>query len=98
MDKSYKPSRPTIPMERVVSLERSEDRWVFPSVTGEIPKAGKPPIETIQRKVKDLLNKLALGEFETISDHIIELANKSKEEHDGKILKTVIQLTLEKNL
>jgi len=89
---------PTIPMEMVTPLERSENRWVSMSVTGEIPKAGEDiiPMETIHRKVKALLNKLTLEKFEAISDRIIEFANKSKEERDGRILKTVIQLTFEK--
>ncbi|CAG8627136.1 674_t:CDS:2 [Paraglomus brasilianum] len=83
-------------MERIAPLERSENRWVSLSVAGEIPKAGEETIEMIKRKVKALLNKLTLEKFEIISDHIIEFANKSKEERDGRILKTVIQLTFEK--
>ncbi|CAG8697051.1 2400_t:CDS:1, partial [Racocetra fulgida] len=54
------------------------------------------PIEVVQRKVKALLNKLALANFDSISDQIIDYANKSRFERDGRIIKEIIQLIFEK--
>ncbi|KAF0547901.1 ARM repeat-containing protein [Gigaspora margarita] len=52
-------------------------------------------VEIVQRKVKVLLNKLTLEKFDSISDQIIDYANKSKFEKDGCILKEVIRLIFE---
>ncbi|CAG8591495.1 27391_t:CDS:2 [Racocetra persica] len=54
------------------------------------------PIEVVQRKVKALLNKLALANFDSISDQIIDYANKSRFERDGRIIKEIIRLIFEK--
>ncbi|CAG8781858.1 13517_t:CDS:2, partial [Gigaspora margarita] len=52
-------------------------------------------VEIVQRKVKTLLNKLAMEKFDSISDQIIDYANKSRFERDGCILKEVIRLIFE---
>ncbi|GAA6041001.1 hypothetical protein JCM8097_000533 [Rhodosporidiobolus ruineniae] len=52
--------------------------------------------EMVQRKVKALLNKLTLEKFESISDQILDWANKSVDETDGRILRQVIALIFEK--
>ncbi|RIB13095.1 armadillo-type protein, partial [Gigaspora rosea] len=52
-------------------------------------------VEIVQRKVKALLNKLAMEKFDSISDQIIDYANKSKLERDGCILKEVVRLIFE---
>ncbi|CAI2177069.1 4047_t:CDS:10 [Funneliformis geosporum] len=85
--------------EQVVPLERTENRWVPGSVLDNIPKANEDfiPMEVVQRKVKALLNKLTLEKFDSISDQIIDYANKSRDERDGRILKEVIRLIFEKS-
>ncbi|KAG2335635.1 ARM repeat-containing protein [Suillus weaverae] len=52
--------------------------------------------ELVNRKVKALLNKLTMKKFETVSDQIIQWANKSVNEKDGRTLIQVIRLVLER--
>ena len=47
-------------------------------------------------KVKGLLNKLTMEKFDSISDQIIEWANKSENEKDGRTLIQVVKLVFEK--
>ncbi|KAG9221198.1 hypothetical protein CCMSSC00406_0007372 [Pleurotus cornucopiae] len=47
---------------------------------------------TVCRKVRALLNKLAVATFDSISDQIIEWANMSRTETDARTLKQIIQL------
>ncbi|EST09392.1 Initiation factor eIF-4 gamma, MA3 [Kalmanozyma brasiliensis GHG001] len=81
---------PTIPLDQVVPLANSENRWS----RGATVKADSP--ELVQRKVKALLNKLTLEKFDSISNQILEWANKSVSEDDGRTLRQVIQLIFEK--
>ncbi|SPO30845.1 related to TIF4631 - mRNA cap-binding protein (eIF4F), 150K subunit [Ustilago trichophora] len=81
---------PTIPLDQVVPLANSENRWS----RGASVKADSP--EMVQRKVKALLNKLTLEKFDSISNQILEWANKSVSEDDGRTLRQVIQLIFEK--
>ncbi len=81
---------PTIPLDQVVPLANSENRWA----RGASVKADSP--EMVQRKVKALLNKLTLEKFDSISNQILEWANKSVSEDDGRTLRQVIQLIFEK--
>lgn len=81
---------PTIPLDQVVPLANSENRWS----RGASVKADSP--EMVQRKVKGLLNKLTLEKFDSISNQILEWANKSVSEDDGRTLRQVIQLIFEK--
>lgn len=81
---------PTIPLDQVVPLANSENRWS----RGASVKADSP--EMVQRKVKALLNKLTLEKFDSISNQILEWANKSVSEQDGRTLRQVIQLIFEK--
>ncbi|KAF9441096.1 ARM repeat-containing protein [Macrolepiota fuliginosa MF-IS2] len=53
-------------------------------------------VELVDRNVKGLLNKLATRRFDSISDQIIEWANKSEKENDGRTLIRVIHLVFEK--
>ncbi|KAF9440291.1 hypothetical protein P691DRAFT_767979, partial [Macrolepiota fuliginosa MF-IS2] len=48
--------------------------------------------ELVDRNVKGLLNKLTTKRFDSISDQIIEWANKSEKENDGRTLIRVIHL------
>jgi len=50
----------------------------------------------VQRKVKAALNKMTPENFDRISDQILEIAQQSKQENDGRTLRQVIQLTFEK--
>ena len=52
--------------------------------------------QNIEREVKALLDKLAMGEFDPISDQIIGWANKSEAEGDCRTLIHVARLVFEK--
>ncbi len=52
--------------------------------------------EFIDRKVKALLNKLTMEKFDSISEQILEWANRSVNEVDGRTLIQVIRLVFEK--
>ncbi|KAG8793450.1 hypothetical protein FRC17_008449, partial [Serendipita sp. 399] len=52
--------------------------------------------EFIDRKVKALLNKLTMEKFDSISLQILEWANRSVNENDGRTLIQVIRLVFEK--
>jgi translation initiation factor 4G len=69
-------------LEPVAPLEASANRW-----TRKSPVDGEQKVE---RKVRALLNKLTIEKFDSISDQIIEWANKSEAEEDGR---TLIQIT-----
>jgi translation initiation factor 4G len=78
-------------LEPVAPLKASENRWdrkVF-HVDGDSP-------DVVDRKVRGLLNKLTMERFDSISDQIIEWANKSEKEKDGRTLIQVIRLVFEK--
>lgn len=87
-----------------VTGEGFEDATLGPrSATGWAPTviAGGSAVDTnspemVQRKVKALLNKLTLERFDSISDQILEWANRSIDESDGRILRQVIALIFEK--
>ncbi|GAN03422.1 eukaryotic initiation factor 4F subunit P130 [Mucor ambiguus] len=90
---------PTIPMEQVAPLEKTENRWV-PTVASQV---AQPPAEGelmsqeyITRKVNALLNKLTMERFDSISAQIFEYARQSAKENDGRSLRTVMKLTFEK--
>ncbi|KAI8380801.1 hypothetical protein BD560DRAFT_444491 [Blakeslea trispora] len=97
---------PTIPLDQVVPLEKSENRWIpavvategTASTASEI-KEGEAELisqEMISRKIKSLLNKLTLEKFDSISDQIWEYAKQSEREDNGQSLRTVIQLIFDK--
>ncbi|CAO1637709.1 unnamed protein product [Sympodiomycopsis kandeliae] len=83
---------PTIPMDQVVPLSHSDNRWQ----AGSGQKLSDDSPELIQRKVKALLNKLTVEKFASISDQILDWANKSVDESDGATLRLVIALIFEK--
>ncbi|CAO0798119.1 unnamed protein product [Mucor circinelloides] len=90
---------PTIPIEQVAPLEKTENRWV-PTVGSQL---AQPPAEGelmsqeyITRKVNALLNKLTMERFDSISAQIFEYARQSAKENDGRSLRTVMKLTFEK--
>lgn len=97
------PGGPTIPLDQVVPLERSENRWVPTTLDDQASTATTAALEAeiipedlVIRKVKSLLNKLTLEKFDSISKQILTYANQSVKESDGKTLRVVIQLVFEK--
>ncbi|KDN49919.1 hypothetical protein K437DRAFT_73771 [Tilletiaria anomala UBC 951] len=87
---------PTILLSEVMPLEKSANRWAPQVQTGKGAglKADSP--EMVQRKVKALLNKLTLDNFDSIAGQILAWANKSVDETDGRTLRQVIALIFEK--
>lgn len=81
----------------VAPLELSENRWT-PSAQQSRSAKDQPEDspEIVERKVKALLNKLTIENFESISKQILAWADKSANETDGRILKQVIALIFEK--
>ena len=75
-------------LEPVAPLVVSPNRWTRHRPTDEV--------QTVERKVKALLNKLAIKNFDSISDQIIQWANKSEAEKDGRTLAHVSRLVFEK--
>lgn len=78
-------------LEPVVPLKLGENRWDRRAIQAD---ADSP--EMVDRKVRGLLNKLTMERFDSISDQIIEWANKSEKEKDGRTLIQVIRLVFEK--
>ncbi|KAF9031266.1 ARM repeat-containing protein [Hymenopellis radicata] len=78
-------------LEPAAPLQASANRWDRKSlaVAPDCP-------EIVDRKVKSLLNKLTMENFDSISDQIIAWANKSENEKDGRTLVQVIRLVFEK--
>ncbi|RHZ70427.1 hypothetical protein Glove_271g17 [Diversispora epigaea] len=89
------PTRTTTEQAKpVLPLEMTENRWVPVSVSNQ-PIKSTNEMETVQRKVKALLNKLTLEKFDSISGQIIDFGNKSRDEREGRILREVIRLIFE---
>ncbi|GAA5899101.1 uncharacterized protein JCM6883_005110 [Sporobolomyces salmoneus] len=75
---------------------RSATGWAPTVIAGGAGNVDTNSPEMVQRKVKALLNKLTLERFDSISDQILEWANRSVDESDGRILRQVIALIFEK--
>ncbi|KAG8901878.1 hypothetical protein FRB99_005018, partial [Tulasnella sp. 403] len=82
-------------LEPVVPLQATENRWT-PSMFNRGKTQSTDDMAFVERKVKALLNKLTLEKFDSISDQIIEWANKSEHEKNGQTLILVIKLVFEK--
>ena len=80
--------------EPVVPLGQSENRWVARSTQWTPQQIDAR--ELVERKVKILLNKLTMENFDSILDQIFGYANKSENEKDGATLMQVIKLVFEK--
>ncbi|THH33090.1 hypothetical protein EUX98_g1117 [Antrodiella citrinella] len=83
------------PLEPVAPLEVSANRWQPAAKKGPVTVDQDSP-EVVERKVKGLLNKLTMERFDSISNQIIDWANKSEAEKDGRTLIQVIKLVFEK--
>lgn len=86
----------------VKPLEKTADRWIPRSKikSSEIKYSEDGTqiltLVEVERKVKSLLNKLALETFETITNDILNIAKQSAWEKDASTIKKIIQLTFEK--
>ncbi|OCH90607.1 hypothetical protein OBBRIDRAFT_776738 [Obba rivulosa] len=87
--------QPGMLLEPVAPLELSANRWQ-PSSLGKKQAISEDTPEIVDRKVRGLLNKLTMERFDSISDQIIQWANKSENEKDGRTLIQVIRLVFEK--
>ena len=76
----------------VVTLQATEYRWERKFFASHDPESP----EVVDRKVKALLNKLTMEKFNSISDQIIQWANRSEHQKDGRTLVQVIRLVFEK--
>ena len=65
-------------LEPIAPLEVSVNRWARGSPADEE--------QNVERKVKALLNKLTMENFDSISDQIIEWTNRSEAEKDARTL------------
>jgi translation initiation factor 4G len=77
--------------EPIVLLKMSENRWDRKAIQVETDSP-----EAVDRRVRGLLDKLTMENFDSISDQIIECANKSEKEKDGRTLIHIIRLVVEK--
>lgn len=77
-----------------VELHQAENAWSAPQRKGAQVDTNSP--EYVERKVKALLNKLTMEKFDSISGQILEWANRSVNESDGRTLIQVIKLVFEK--
>ncbi|KAK1230558.1 hypothetical protein PQX77_006358 [Marasmius sp. AFHP31] len=81
-----------LPLKPVAPLRFTKNRWNRAAVNSA--PADSP--EVVDRKVRGLLNKITLENFDSISDQIITWANKSEKEKDGRTLIQVIRLVFQK--
>ncbi|GBB84650.1 hypothetical protein RclHR1_11210004 [Rhizophagus clarus] len=81
--------------ENDTHIELSEDRKVPSSDLGILPKTTED-IHIAIRDIRELLKKLTFDEFDSISDQIIEYANRSRDEQDGRILRELSHLVIER--
>jgi translation initiation factor 4G len=81
-----------VPLEPVAPLQVTANRWDRKTLGSVDPESA----EIVDRKVKALLNKLTMEKFDSISDQIIDWANRSEKEKDGRTLIQVIRLVFEK--
>jgi translation initiation factor 4G len=86
---------PGTDLEPVVPIEMFANNLTTPTTTREGQLEVDSP-ETAEREIKALLDKLTMDEFDSISDQIIEWANRSVDEKDGRTLIQVIRLVFEK--
>ncbi|GBC18725.1 armadillo-type protein [Rhizophagus irregularis DAOM 181602=DAOM 197198] len=83
--------------EKVAPIERSENQKVPVSALGILPKTTEDIIPTyiVIRDIREFLKKLTPEKFDFVSDQIIEYANRSRDEKDGRILRELTHLIIE---
>jgi len=94
MPSFQQPSMMLMSEEPVAPLVESANRW-NPSARKATGIDENSPA-MVDRKVKALLNKLTMENFDSISKQILTWANKSEAETDGQTLRQVIRLVFEK--
>ncbi|KAI5118354.1 hypothetical protein M0805_006755 [Coniferiporia weirii] len=85
-------------LEPVAPLEYSANRWIAYSMTERGTPVDTDSPEVVERKVRSLLNKLTMENFESICSQIIAWANKSETERNGRTLVQIVQLVLKSAL
>lgn len=90
--------KPNVIQKKVAPIERSEDKKVPASALGILPKTTEDIIPThiVIRDIRELLRKLTSEKFDFVSDQIIEYANRSRDEKDGRILRELTNLIIER--
>ncbi|KAG8915183.1 hypothetical protein FRC00_006840, partial [Tulasnella sp. 408] len=81
-------------LEPLTPLQQRENRWT-PARRSKLAIDENSP-EYVERKVKALLNKLTLENFDSVSNQIIDWANKSENEKNGATMILVIKLVFGK--
>ncbi|KAG9028143.1 hypothetical protein FS837_003971, partial [Tulasnella sp. UAMH 9824] len=76
--------------------QASDARWAPTSVGKNRLSVDDSSPDFVERKVMVLLNKLSTENFDSVSDQIVQWANKSENEKDCAILILVIRLIFEK--
>ncbi|ODV85269.1 hypothetical protein CANARDRAFT_23331 [[Candida] arabinofermentans NRRL YB-2248] len=95
---------PPIPAADIKPLEKTATRWVPRSQRKKEKEVIYAPdgvtvlldSEDVEAKVKSLLNKMTLENFQDIANDIIQIANQSQWEDDYRSLNQVIELTFAK--
>ncbi|RPD71919.1 ARM repeat-containing protein [Lentinus tigrinus ALCF2SS1-7] len=95
LERAEKPWQSPTVLRYPIGVE-SRVRWTPASLTKKGQPTEQESPEVVDRKVRALLNKLTMARFDSISDQIIEWANKSEKEKDGRTLIQVIRLVFEK--
>ncbi|KAG9037103.1 hypothetical protein FS837_001504 [Tulasnella sp. UAMH 9824] len=81
-------------LEPLAPLQQRDNRWT-PATRRKLAIDENSP-EYVERKVKALLNKLTLENFGSVSNQIIDWANRSENEKNGATMILVIKLVFEK--
>ncbi|KAJ1794575.1 hypothetical protein LPJ59_004501, partial [Coemansia sp. RSA 2399] len=81
----------------VKPLEKSENRYIAKALQkGDGTAEDDMSEEVYNRRMRSLLNKLTLDNFEPVTDELLEWGNKSAKESDGRIVRHLIMLIFEK--
>ncbi|KAJ2849269.1 hypothetical protein GGI22_005564, partial [Coemansia erecta] len=84
-------------MINVKPLEKSENRYIAKALQkGDGATEDDMSEEVYNRRMRSLLNKLTLDNFEPVTDELLEWGNKSAKESDGRIVRHLIMLIFEK--
>ncbi len=74
----------------------SENRWDRKALASTDSDAPGVVDRKVRGKVRALLNKLTMEKFDSISDQIIQWANRSENQKDGRTLIQIIRLIFER--
>ncbi|KAJ2752087.1 hypothetical protein GGI19_004058, partial [Coemansia pectinata] len=88
---------PLLDMANVKPLEKSENRYIVKSLRiGKDAVEDEMQEEVFDRRMRVLLNKLTLDNFDTVSDELLTWGNKSVNETDGRVLRHLVMLVYQK--